>query len=96
MGDGDCRALPAPERSIRRSSTSARLASSSPQRTRGGPALSESGLSSERSTLETGHQLEPSSSHRRSPLDQIEGAVERWCQGKSTPSFSNLYSLWRT
>ncbi|AFR98228.2 hypothetical protein C343_06203 [Cryptococcus neoformans C23] len=83
------RALPAPERSIRRSSTSARLASSSPQRTRGGPALSESGLSSERSTLETGHQLEPSSSHRRSPLDQIEGAVERWCQGKNI-SISSL------
>lgn len=62
----------------------------------GDPRCPESGPSSERSTLETGHQLEPSSSHRRSPLDQIEGAVERWCQGKSTPLFSSLYSLWRT
>lgn len=70
---------------MRRSSTSARLASPSPQRTREGRPPPEAGPSSERSALETGRQLVPSPSHRRSPLDQIEEAVERWCQGKGTP-----------
>lgn len=87
MGDGDIRALPAPERSMRRSSTLSRLASLSPHRTREGRAPPEAGSSSERGTLETGQQLELSSSHRRSPLDQIEVAVERWCQGKGTSLF---------
>ncbi|XAO24862.1 hypothetical protein I312_103671 [Cryptococcus bacillisporus CA1280] len=87
------RALPAPERSMRRSSTSARLASPSPQRTREGRPPPEAGPSSERRTLETGHQLVPSSSHRRSPLDQIEEAVERWCQGKDISISSLRFSI---
>ncbi|AFR94589.1 hypothetical protein C343_02673 [Cryptococcus neoformans C23] len=89
MGDGGCRVPPAPEGSRQRTSASATLAASSPQRTRGETALPEAGSSSERNTSGAALQLEPSSWHRRSAWDQIEGAVVRWCQGRDV-SISSL------
>ncbi|KIR99758.1 hypothetical protein L804_02390 [Cryptococcus deuterogattii 2001/935-1] len=87
------RALRVPERSMRRSSTLARLASLSPHRTGEGRAPPEAGSSNECGTLETGRQLELSSSHRLSPLDQIEVAVERWCQDKDVSMSSLRFSI---
>ncbi|OXC63265.1 hypothetical protein J008_02449 [Cryptococcus neoformans] len=55
----------------------------------GRPHCPKAGSSSERNTSGAALQLEPSSWHRRSPLDQIQGAVVRWCQGRDV-SISSL------